>query len=386
MLRAPGLPQKRPLLILTLILMLALCATVFARRAVSRQAQRHINIGIELIQKGQPTEAETEWREAARLSPQNPLVWDLLSELYINTQQWSKGAEALKQLLKVDPKRPYAYSRLAVCALRSGSEIEARSFAEEELKRNPDDESSLTILAFLADMQDDTERQVGYLKRFLTRHPNDSDTLFSLASAYSGVGKFVDAFPVADHLVSIKPDLGTAYAIRAGARYETDASPSATALSEADLLKSLKSDPLSSYARYVLGLVYLRQGQYPRAILQLELAQKLSPLKMDVPFALANAYARAGQSEKATATRKRFAKLREAATLSSVLQKQCSLHPDDFPSHLKMGELMQQNGNDRRAMYYLQKATTLNPQSVEAKKAYDKLTAQIRAQQATPAN
>lgn len=383
---AYGSLRKRPFFFLTLLFIVVFCIAVFARQNDGRQAQRHIDAGIDLIQKGQPIEAETEWREATRLSPRNPFALELLSELYINTEQWGKGAEALQRLLKADPKHPFVYSRLAACALRSGSEVEARSFAEEELKRNPNDEASLTILAFLADMQEDTEGQIGYLKRFLSRQPNDADTLLSLALAYSASGKFSDILPVVDRLIAVKPNLGVAYAIRAGARYETDASSSAAGLSEADLLKALKSDPLSSYARYTLGRVYLRQGQYPKAVFQLELAQKLSPLKMEVPFALATAYSRSGQPDKAAIAQKQFDRLRATATLSSVLQKRCSLNPKDFASHLQLGELMRQNGNDRRAVYYLQKALTLNPQSVEAKKAYDKLVAQIKTQQATPAN
>ena len=48
---------------------------------------------------------------------------------------------------------------MAACALRSGNELEAQRLAQEELKGNPGDPASLTILAFLSEMQQNTEQQ-----------------------------------------------------------------------------------------------------------------------------------------------------------------------------------------------------------------------------------
>ena len=269
MLRDLWRTRKRPLVLLFLTLAVGLWVAVYARQAQIGRAQRHIDAGIEDVHQGQPAAAEREWRAALKLTPDNPDVWELLAQLYIDTEQWSKGTDALQHLLRLAPKRPYVYSRMAACALRSGNEVEAQRLANEELKRNPVDQASLAILAFLSGMQENADEQIGYLHRLLARMPNDPETLHDLAQACFEAGKYADALPVVEHLLAVKPGDGFAVVLRGAARYETDASPAASAQCEADLLKGLQINPLNAFARFTLGRVYLREGQYAKAIFQL---------------------------------------------------------------------------------------------------------------------
>jgi protein O-GlcNAc transferase len=362
----------------------ALWAFVLLRNGPAQRAQRHIDAGIEAMHTGQVKDAEREWQAAVRITPDNASLWELLSELYIKTEQWSEGTKALNQLLRIDPKRPYIYSRLAACALRSGNEVEAQRLAQEELKRNPGDEASLTILAFLSDMGENSEQHIGYLKRLLERRPDDAESLLSLSRAYYEAGKYAEIMPVVEKLIAVKPDEGDAYALRGAARYELDASPSASAQSEADLLKTLQIDPLRAFARFALGKVYMRQRKYAQAIFQLELAQKLYPRKMDVPFELATAYARTGQVSKAANARQRFETLRQQVTRVNVLQKQCSLDRNNFAAHLELGKFFLELEDHRKAWTYLRRALELNPRSVEAKQAYQQLSKQIAQDHGAP--
>ena len=143
------------------------------------------------------------------------------------------------------------------------------------------------------------------------------------------------------------------------------------------MLKALQIDPLRAFARFALGKVYSRQGQYPKAIFQLELAQKLYPRKMDVPFELATAYARTGQTAKAAAARQRFETLRKAVTRVNVLQKQCSLEKNNFEARLELGKFFVESEDHRKAWTYLQQALALQPKNAEANQAYQKLVQQI---------
>lgn len=369
--------RKWQVLLLTAVIGAALWAAVLARTSPLRRAQPHINAGIAAFQAGQAGIAEQEWQAAAKLTPDNADLWELLSELYIKTEQWSKGTNALNQLLRLDPKRPYIYSRMAACALRVGDEVEAQKLAQEELKRNPNDEASLTILSFLSDVGENSEQHIEYLKKLLERSPNDPETLLSLSQTYYEAGKFAEAIPIADRLITIKPMESNAYAIRGASRYELDASPSASAQSEADLLKALQMDPLRAFARFALGKVYSRQGQYQKAIFQLELAQKLYPRKMDVPFELATIYARTGQTAKAAAARQRFETLRKDVTRINVLQKRCSLEKNNFEAHLELGKFFLELEDHRKAWTYLQQALALQPKNSEANQAYQKLVQQV---------
>jgi len=373
--------RNRRVAALLLALALILWGGVLFRQSQRAQAQRHVDAGIAFARAGQAGQAEREWREAARLSPKTPIVWELLGELYMNTDQWSKGMEAYRNLIRLAPDKPALHARLAVCALRSGEEVLASQYAREELKRRPDDPASLTILAFLSEIQDDPETQIEYLQKLLQRSPDDIESLRSLAQAYGKLGKYAESGPVLERLLVLKPDDAAAHAMRAIALFQTDASPAALSRSEADLLDALRQNALYPFARYYLGRIYLRQGRLKEAAFQLELAQRLTPHEMNVPFELGTVYMRMGQPERAAA-RRRFETLRQEVTQISVLQKRCSLEKNDFDSHLTLGKLTLARGDYRQAGYYLGRAVALRPDNREAKQAYDQLRAQLRGRAA----
>ncbi len=386
MLRELWRVRKRQVSLLVLGVAVLLWATVLVRQVAAARVRRHIDAGMDFFRKSRPRDAEREWQAAVKLNPNDAGVWELLSELYIQNEQWSSGLATLKQVQRLAPTRPYLYSRMAACALRMSNELEAQRLAQEELKRNPSDEASLTILSFLSNMQENTEQQIGYLQRLLARSPDNPETLHALAQAYREAGKYTLALPVADHLVTVRPDDGYGYAMRGAARFEVDASPTGLKQSEIDLNRALEISPDFAFARFALGRVYLRAGRYAEAITQLEQAQQLYPDKMDVPFELATAYARAGQPARAAEARKRFEALRQEATQVDVLQKQCALDKNNFPGFLRLGKIMLQNQDYRQAYYYLQHALVLNPQSAEAKAAYQELSAQVRNETAPAAH
>lgn len=377
--------RKRQIYLVVIAAALALWAVVFVRMRAAAQVQRHIDAGADYVRRGQPGAAEREWREAAKLDPRNATVWDLLSELYIETEQWSKGSDALRQLQRAAPNRPHLYARMAACALRTGNEVEAKRLAELELKRDPADEPSLAMMAFLSSMQDDSDQQIVYLQRLLARSPNDTDTLTDLVQAYGGAGRYVELLPIADRLIKLKPDDAYGYGMRGAATFETDASPSAAARAEADLTRALSLSPLSPFVRFTLGRLYMRQGEFAKAIFQLELAEKLNPQKMDIPFALATAYARAGQPAKAAAARQRFEALRQEETRINVLKKRCALETGNVSIHLELGQLMMKYGEDRQALYYLQHAATLDPRNAEVGQSLSALEARLKSEPAPSA-
>src|SRR5690348_8254193 len=105
MLRSVWQTRRRPIVFCTVILALILWGGVFIRQSRAGQVQRHIDAGIDYVRSGQPRDAEREWQTAARMAPENVAIWELLSELYINTEQWSKGTDALQHLLRIAPQR-----------------------------------------------------------------------------------------------------------------------------------------------------------------------------------------------------------------------------------------------------------------------------------------
>ena len=365
--------SKTILLSLLTVFAIALWIVVFITQRNSSDNGQRLERGATFVKEGNPKQAETEWLIVAKRSPNNPVVWELLAELYINTEQWAKANSALRELQKIAPLRPQIYSRMAACSLRLGNEPEAQRLAKEELKVNPEDQSSLAILAFLANMQESSVDQVGYLYRILAKHPEDSDNLLSLSQALYESGKYQEAIDAATKLLAITPSNAMAFSIRASSRYEIDATPDASSLSEKDILNALKAKPLSAFSRYTLGQINLRQGKLKEGIKQLELAEKLNPRKLDIPFALQKAYLKDGQPQKSEAERIRFVKLREDTTLKNVLQKKCTVERNNFDIHLQLGLMMLEDENYRKATYYIDRALILQPRNKDAIKASEKL-------------
>ncbi|HEV2474681.1 MAG TPA: tetratricopeptide repeat protein, partial [Chthonomonadales bacterium] len=265
--------RKIALAIAALLAALICWLLVLARQRMLLPVQGHLDAGVRLIREGRPQDAEAEWRKAAAIAPNNSAAWELLSELYLDTQQWHKGLLALRQLQRTSPNLPYLYSKMAACALRSGDEPLAQTLALQQLKQNPNDEASLAILAFLSEMQEDTDQQIGYLQRLIHQDPADTDTLHDLAQAYYTAGHYNRASEVASTLISLRPGEAYGYAVRAAARFEIDASSAGSDRCEQDLLTALRLDPLSAFARYTLGKLYKREDRFKQAAFQLRIAE-----------------------------------------------------------------------------------------------------------------
>ena len=362
-----------------LVLALAVWAFVLVRESRKRPVHQRIDAGIAFVRGGRTYEAERAWLDAAAVAPDNPLVWRLLGELYLETEQWPKGVAAFQKLERLAPDTPYLYSRLATCALRTGEEMQAMGYAQQALQRNPGDDASLAILSFVSEMQDDPDRQIDYLQRLLKNHPDDAEFLQSLIKAYQRKGQYADILPLAKRLLDLRPNDPVSPAMRAMALFESDASPAALKEAEADLNRALARNADYPFARYYLGRVYLRQGRTADAVAQLEAARRLNPREMKAVFELAGAYGRAGRRADAASARRDFEALRDEATRMSVLQKRCALDRNDFDSHLALGELTLSRADYRQAGYYLGRAVALRPDSAAARDAYRRMQDALRA-------
>jgi predicted Zn-dependent protease len=90
----------------------------------------------------------------------------------------------------------------------------------------------------------------------------------------------------------------------ASAKYRID---SAGGLPYAE--EAVKLEPTLPLGHYLLGLLLLDTDDYPRAIPELEIAQKAFPDQPKVYFALASAYSRAGRKEDAARVRQKSVEL-----------------------------------------------------------------------------
>jgi tetratricopeptide (TPR) repeat protein len=364
----------RPATALILVLLAAtLWAAVFFRQYHEAPVRRHIEAGAEYARLGQAGRAEQEWREAVRLDPNNAAAWELLGELALSTDNWTLGSEAFGQLARLKPDAPNVHGRLAACLLRSGDEVGAFKHAQEELKHDPEDGSSLLISALLLSNMGQLQREVEYLRRLLKQMPDDPDVLALLAETLTYTSNYAEARDVIGRLLKVAPDNAEAYDLRGVGWFNEDPSPQGMAQAESDLLKALRLNPLAPFPRLYLGKIYRRRNQPQKALFQLEEAYRLLPHREDILFELAGAYEQAGQPQKAAQTRQKFETMRQEADLVSSLEKKCKVYPDNFDYHLQLGLLEWKRGEYHKARAYLTRASVLRPADSRVNAALRKL-------------
>jgi Flp pilus assembly protein TadD len=142
-------------------------------RAVSRNA-----LGVALARQGRDREAEAEFREAARLSPRLVDAPANLGVLYARQARFEDAIASLRQALTLDGRRPGVRAEL-------GRALRSRAI-ELVRERRPDEAERLW-------------REAAPLAA------EDPDTLRRLGQALVEQGKGVDAIPILERAVAVKP-------------------------------------------------------------------------------------------------------------------------------------------------------------------------------------
>ncbi|HZP80050.1 MAG TPA: tetratricopeptide repeat protein [Chthonomonadaceae bacterium] len=351
-------------------------AIVLARQFREAPVQKHIDAAIEYTNAGQARQAEREWREALRAAPNNADAWEQLGELYASAHDWPRAVEAFQRLQQLKPETPHVYERLAAASLRTGNEVAALKYSQEELRRDPDNITALAITGFLYGDMGDKEKQLQSLRRLVQVRPNEMDFLLMLGEALVNQQKYTEARPIADRILEQNPDSSFATMWRGLILLNTDHTPQGEAQAEADLLRALQLNPQNRLPRLYLGQLYRRQKKLDRAVAELEEAARLMPGRTAVFYELAGAYAQAGQSQKAAQAQARFKALEQERDRLGHLEELCAANPNDFDAHLQLGLTMLQRGDIRRASSHLTSALRLRPNDARVRTALQTLSAQ----------
>lgn len=355
-------------------------ALVWTWQARRNTVQQHIEAGIEAAQAGQGEKAEQEWRTAVHLDPRSAAAWDLLSEYYLSTNNYPAAVITLERLLRLKPHTPKIEGQLAETTLHAGDEVSALRYAEETLKDDPNNVTALSVAAQLLASLQDEKRRLDYLQRLAKLQPDDLTVLSRLAVALCDNHLNDQALPVLEQILRRDPNNATAYALRGELHFNQDASPRGSALAQADFNRALQIDPTASFPRFYLGKVYLRTGQPEKAVFQLEEASHLQPNKPDIYFELANAYRLAGKAKLAETAQQRFDMLRAYLDRVSGLEKRCAVEPQNFAIHAELGLLKLNEGDTRKASFYLNKAHELQPAEAKVNAALQQLSARNNPQ------
>lgn len=380
--RSAGFPDAAPVraarlrpraLIALLVLAAAAWGAVFLYLRATGEVQRHISAGMEAAQDLQGLRAEREWRAAVRLDPKSAAAWELLGEYYLSADKQGRARDAFQHVLSLRPGDSGVEARLAGCCLKTGDEVAALRYAQDALRGAPNDVEALTVAATTLDGLDDEKRRLDCLRRLAALRPEDAPTLTRLAVALSRNQLYVENEALLGRVLRLDPSDSVAYSLHGEAEFNLDPSPAGLARAEADFRQALRLDPSDAFAHLSLARIAEREGRPTRALPLLLAAARLRPDQPDPYFELAGAYERLGQAGPADAARKRFAALRAHADRVFRLEKQAAVDPQDFDARLQRGLLALDDGDYRRASFYLYGAHALRPGDARAGAALRRL-------------
>jgi tetratricopeptide (TPR) repeat protein len=285
--------------------LLALAAALWGQM-LSRQlspGRQHLEAGIDAARQRQPAVAEREWREAARLEPEDPQAWSYLAELYTATLNWPAALECLHHLEGLKPEVPHLAARLAQCALQTGDEQAAYRYADASLRKEPDDPATILLFCGLLAKTHENQRRLDLLRHLAKLQPDNLQTQLLLAATLADKRQFDEAGPLIDRILQRDPGNLEACSLRGMVTLNTDSSPQGMQRAEADFLRAVTAPRYAAFAHFNLGKIYKRRGQPKAAIPHLEAAAQALPTQREVWYELADAYAQAGQPQRAETAR-----------------------------------------------------------------------------------
>jgi tetratricopeptide (TPR) repeat protein len=309
-----------------------LLATVFAAGCSSEhRAQRYMERGLELYQKGDLAKARLEFRNVLQIDPNDAEAWFMLAKLAEQQEEWTstysayektvelapenwearvklgtllladnRPDDALAQaeaVLEANPKDPAALALRGTVRLRQGDVDAALTDAETALLQDPALREALALRALVRIEQQDLPAAKASLNAALEAHPDNLRLMLALAGISDQLGDSEETKDILQQIIELEPEVfahRTRLAQYLNARGDSQAAEQVMRQAVADL-------PDATDAKLALvALLDAQQGGEP-ALAQLESFITEAPEDHALRFALAARHSNAGETEQAEA-------------------------------------------------------------------------------------
>lgn len=239
-----------------------------------REARGYYGLGNALTGQDRFAEAEQAYSQALNLNPQYAEVYFGLG----NLSQAKGGSDAetmafYKKAISLKPDFDHAYLAIGFRYEMSKQESEAMTWYQDAIRHKPDSGPAYVRLASLYAGQKRYPEAIEQYKQAIRFR--DRDGYVHLASLYGELKRFPEAIEVFQQWIRFKPS-EEAYALLASLYEELERYPEAVAAYQ----QAVRLEPDNEYARYQLGLAYLKVKNKSAAMKQYRELKKL-----ESPFA-----------------------------------------------------------------------------------------------------
>jgi tetratricopeptide (TPR) repeat protein len=284
----------------------------------------HMHLGVVLIEEKQYPAALAELGNAAAAAPGNAVVQLQFGRGLAAAGRDEDAVPHLEAALKLSPELPGGALELAMAEQRLGKQQESIPLFEKAVEREPHNALALTNLGLALTETGKAKDAVPYLDRALAEAPNDPVAHEDLGVAELQQAHFDEAiaqFEKALGLDAANPqlhyDLGLAYKFKD--RMEDAAR---------ELTKAANLDPTLPDPPYTLGISYMQMGRLDDAVAQLKTALALRPANGDGWALLGSVLKQAGKRDEAEA----------------ALRKAIVLQPNQPGPHITLAAVLAEEG------------------------------------------
>ncbi len=329
----------------------------FSRAAIELQnaiqstpshAEPHYQLGLVLVEAGDPGAAVPHFTKAVELQPGHTDARLKLAQLLAQTDRkelFSRAEEHAREALRQRPSDPAILHALAVAEWRQEKSQAAVEHLKRALAVAPEDVKSAATLALIQwSVNRDTQAAEQTLRTLADRAPNSPQALLALGRFYAIVGKASEAEAQYRQVIASEPNNGQALLEL------SDLLERAGRLPDAEhTLVRLSTLPDKSYrTRHALFL--LRHGKRDAAIAELARLSESDPVDGDVRSRLVEAFLSNNQVEKA----------------EQVIDKVLARAPRDADALEQRGRIHLRNRQFQKAEETARQALRFRPQSGSA--------------------
>ena len=179
---------------------------IAAQRFNADRPEARTTLGNFLARRGQPIEAEVEYKAALQLSPQYVTAAINLADLYRRLGRDSDGEAVLRAATAASPRDAAAHHALGLTLTRlkkpDAALVEFRRAAELA----PDAARYAYVYAVALNSSGQGDKAMAVLKASLALHPNDRDILSALVAFNRAAGDTGSALAFAERLAAVMPD------------------------------------------------------------------------------------------------------------------------------------------------------------------------------------
>jgi protein O-GlcNAc transferase len=309
----------------------------------------HMHLGVVLLEEKQYPAALAELGDAAAAAPGNAVVQFQFGRGLAATGKDEDAVPHLEAALKLSPELPGGALELAMAEQRLGTQQESIPLFEKAVEREPHNAQALTNLGLALTQTGKAKDAIPYLRRALAETPNEPVTYEDLGVAELQQAHFDEAiaqFEKALGLDAANPqlhyDLGLAYKFKD--RMEDAAR---------ELTKAANLDPTLPDPPYTLGISYMQMGRLDDAASQLRVALALRPANGDGWALLGSVLKQAGKRDEAEV----------------ALRKAIALQPNQPGPHITLAAVLAEEGKREDAAEERKLAAGLSRTAVNRQRA-----------------